>query len=193
VTAGLPTDDALLLTRLRQGDQVAFAELVQIYKGMVLNLAVRMLGDADTAEDLSQEVFVRVWKAIPKFRGECKLSTWIYRITINLCIAEGKTARGRSEFLPIDDPALLAQPQLRADPPSEYSEEVILKERLNILVTQMPAHYRAAISLFYLKNMTYQEISDIMGVPMGTAKSYLFRGKAWLRDHLLGRNPAGEV
>jgi RNA polymerase sigma-70 factor, ECF subfamily len=193
VTAGLPTDDVLLLARLRQGDQVAFAELVQIYKGMVLNLAVRMLGDADAAEDLSQEVFVRVWKAIPKFRGECKLSTWIYRITINLCVAEGKTARGRSEFLPIDDPGLLAQPQLRADSPNEYSEEVVLKERLNFLVTQMPAHYRAAISLFYLKNMTYQEISDIMGVPMGTAKSYLFRGKAWLRDHLLGRSPAGEA
>jgi len=167
--------------------------LVQFYKGMVLNLAARMLGNPDAAEDLAQEVFVRIWKAIPKFRGDCKLSTWIYRITINLCIAEGKTARGRSEFLPIDDPGLLAQPQLRAEPPSEYSEEVVLKERLSILVTQMPAHYRAAISLFYLKNMTYQEISDIMGVPMGTAKSYLFRGKAWLRDRLLGRSPAGEA
>jgi RNA polymerase sigma-70 factor, ECF subfamily len=185
-------DDATLLGRLWQGDQVAFAELVQQFKGMVVNLAARMTGCEDTAEDMAQEVFLRVWKALPSFRGECKLSTWIYRITINLCIAEQKTARGRSEFLAIDDPAVMNQPQLRTQSDNWYSEEVVLKERLGTMMAQMPVQYQTAIALYYLKDMSYQEISDIMGVPMGTVKSYLFRGKAWLRDRLIGREPVKE-
>jgi RNA polymerase sigma-70 factor (ECF subfamily) len=180
-------DEAQLLWRLWRGDEVAFAELVQHYKGMVINLASRMTGQPDTAEDVAQEVFLRVWKGLPKFRGECKLSTWIYRITINLCVAEQKTARGRSEFLPLDNPSLLSQPQMRAEGSNEYAEEVVLKERLGPLMMQMPAHYRTAVSLYYLKDLSYQDICEIMGVPMGTVKSYLFRGKAWLRDRLLGR------
>jgi RNA polymerase sigma factor (sigma-70 family) len=185
-------DEAQLLRRLWQGDAHAFAETVDLYKGMVLNLAARMTGKPDTAEDIAQEVFLRVWKGLPQFRGECKLSTWIYRITINLCIAERKTARGRSEFITLDDPGLAHQPQLRTESGNEYADEVILKERMQMLMVQMPDHYRIAISLYYLKDLTYQEISDIMQVPMGTVKSYLFRGKSWLRDRLLGREVSKE-
>jgi len=185
-------DEAQLLWRLWRADTEAFAELVNLYKSMVLNLAARMTGQPDSAEDISQEVFLRVWKGLPQFRGECKLSTWIYRITINLCIAEGKTARGRSEFLPIDSPAVMAEPQLRTEGSNEYAEEVVLKERVDQLMKLMPEHYRAALSLYYLKDMSYQEIAEIMQVPMGTVKSYLFRGKAWLRDRLLGRDTAAK-
>jgi len=185
-------EDAQLLWRLWRGDEEAFAETVDLYKAMVLNLAARMTGKPDTAEDIAQEVFLRVWKGVRQFRGECKLSTWIYRITINLCIAESKTARGRSEYVAIDDPGLAAQPQLRSEPANEYAEEVVLKDRVQVLLAQMPDHYRTAISLYYLKDLTYQEISDIMQVPMGTVKSYLFRGKSWLRDRLLGREVSKE-
>jgi RNA polymerase sigma-70 factor, ECF subfamily len=185
-------DDAQLLWRLWRGDESAFAELVEQYKEMVLNLAARMTGNPDNAEDMAQEVFLRVWKAVPKFRGECKLSTWIYRITINLCVAEKKTARSRSAFVAVDDPANSGIPQLRTESDNIYAEEVVLKERLVPLLAQMPDYYRTAISLYYLKDMSYQEIADIMSVPIGTVKSYLFRGKAWLRDRLLGREAALE-
>lgn len=87
----------------------------------------------------------------------------------------------------LDDPCLLSQPEVRTGSPNEYSEEVVLKARLGPLIAQMPDHYRTAISLYYLKDLSYQEIADIMSVPMGTVKSYLYRGKAWLRDRLLGR------
>jgi RNA polymerase sigma factor (sigma-70 family) len=180
-------DEAQLLWRLWRGEAKAFEELVNLYKDMVLNLASRMTGNPGGAEDIAQEVFVRVWRALPRFRGECKLSTWIYRITINLCIAERKSAQVRSGFASVDDPATLALPQLRVETDNQYAEEVLLKERLGPLMARMPQHYRTAISLFYLKDLSYQEISEIMGVPMGTVKSYLFRGKAWLRDRLLGR------
>jgi RNA polymerase sigma-70 factor (ECF subfamily) len=185
-------EEAQLLWRLWRGDEQAFAEVVDRYKGMVINLAARMSGRPNAAEDMAQEVFLRVWKALPQFRGECKLSTWIYRITVNLCIAEGKTARGRSEFVPIDDPGVMAQPQLRAEADSPYAQEVTLKERLGPLIARMPEHYRTALSLYYLKDMSYQEICEVMGAPMGTVKSYLYRGKAWLRDRMLGKESERE-
>jgi RNA polymerase sigma-70 factor, ECF subfamily len=182
----MPLSDDELLRRLKRGDSTAFAALVDQYKGLVLNLVSRMSGSVDTAEDLAQEVFLRVWKGVPTFRGECKLSTWIYRIALNLCIAEGKTARGRAVFLPIDEPGLASQPQLQVDEGSSYSGEVVLKQRLQDLIPKMPEKYRIAVTLYYLKDLSYLEIGEIMDVPMGTVKSYLFRGKAWLREQLMG-------
>ena len=180
------SDDAELLERLRAGSDQAFVQLVDQYKTMVLNIAVRMTGNSDVADDLAQEVFLRVWKGLPAFRGECKLSTWIYRITLNLCIAESKSARSRSQHVDVDDPASEA---LLAFRPGEHaiSEEVVLKARLGPLIAKMPEQYRTAITLYYLKGFSYLEIADVMNVPMGTVKSYLFRGKAWLRERLLGK------
>lgn len=187
-----PTDseklqsDAILLERIRNNEPHSFEDLVDKYKGLVLNLVSRMSGRIENAEDLAQEVFVRVWKGLPKFRGECQLSTWIYRIALNLSIAESKSARSRSVFLPVDDPAVARGPQFWVESSNPYSEEVVLKERMGRLLIQMPEKHRTAVTLFYLKSLSYKEISDIMDVPVGTVKSYLFRGKAWLRERLLG-------
>ncbi|MFH1010578.1 MAG: sigma-70 family RNA polymerase sigma factor [bacterium] len=178
-------DEGELLRRLRRGDSQAFAQLVGYYKDMVTTMIARMRGSQADVEDLAQEVFLRVWKGLPGFRGEAKLSTWIYRIAINLCIAEGKTARARAQFLPAEDPAMGVHPNLRNESNNPYAEEAVLKDRLARLLPQMPEKYRIAITLFYLKNLSYFEIGEIMDIPMGTVKSYLFRGKAWLREKLL--------
>jgi RNA polymerase sigma-70 factor (ECF subfamily) len=178
--------DAILLERIKSNDPKAFEELVDQYKGLVLNLVSRMSGRIDNAEDLAQEVFVRVWKGLPKFRGECQLSTWIYRIALNLSIAESKSARARSLFLQVDDPAVARGPQFWVEQSNPYAEEVVLKERMGRLLVHMPEKHRTAVTLFYLKSLSYIEISEIMDVPVGTVKSYLFRGKAWLRERLLG-------
>ena len=185
-----PTD-AELLWRLWRGDAQAFAELVDQYKAMVVNLSARMTGSAETAEDIAQEVFLRVWKGLPTFRGECKLSTWIYRIALNLCIAEGKTARGRAQHHSVDEPGIERLAHVD-DSDNPYAEEVILKERMTVLIAQMPEKYRAAVSMYYLKELSYLEIADVMQVPIGTVKSYLFRGKGWLRERLLG-NPKSQI
>ena len=174
-----------LLRRLRRGDARAFTQLVDHYKDMVVNLAARMLGTPAEAEDLAQEVFLRVWKGLPNFRGEAKLSTWIYRITVNLCIAHGKTARVRSQFLPADEPAIWAHPNMHTETNNPYSDEAPLKAKLAELIPQMPEKYRTAITLYYLKNLSYLEIGEIMDVPMGTVKSHLFRAKIWLREKML--------
>ena len=179
--------DQALISRIKAGDERAFAELVNQYKGMVLNLVARMSGKVESAEDLAQEVFVRVWKGIDSFRGDCRLSTWVYRIALNLAIAESKSARSRSQFLDIDDPTVERGPQFVHDgEDNPYREEVILKEQMLRLLPSMPEKHRTAVVLFYLKQLSYNEISEIMGVPVGTVKSYLFRGKAWLREQMFG-------
>ncbi|MBK6765899.1 MAG: sigma-70 family RNA polymerase sigma factor [bacterium] len=179
--------DLALVERIRAGDQQAFAELIDQYKGMVLNLVARMSGKVESAEDLAQEVFIRVWKGLHNFRGDCKLSTWIYRIALNLAIAESKTARSRSQFLDIDDPVVERGPQfVNDDEDNPYADEVRLKEQMIRLLPNMPEKHQTAVVLFYLKQLSYNEISDIMNVPVGTVKSYLFRGKAWLREQLFG-------
>jgi RNA polymerase sigma-70 factor (ECF subfamily) len=185
-----PTD-AEMLWRLWRGDAQAFAELVDQYKTMVVNLAARMTGNPDSAEDVAQEVFLRVWKGLPSFRGECKLSTWIYRIALNHCIAEGKTARGKAQHVSVDEPGIDRTAHV-TDSDNPYADEVVLKERMSMLIAQMPDKYRAAVSMYYLKELSYLEIADVMRVPIGTVKSYLFRGKAWLRERLLGQNVAKE-
>ncbi len=186
-----PSDDRdlQLVERIRAGDQQAFAELIDQYKGMVLNLVARMSGKIENADDLAQEVFIRVWKGLHTFRGDCKLSTWIYRIALNLAIAESKTARSRSQFLDIDDPVVERGPQFVDEDENPYGQEVILKEQMIRLLPQMPEKHRTAVVLFYLKQLSYNEISDIMDVPVGTVKSFLFRGKAWLREQLFGDSP----
>ncbi|MCB1059193.1 MAG: sigma-70 family RNA polymerase sigma factor [Calditrichaeota bacterium] len=183
-----PTEDQdlHLVERIRAGDQQAFAELIDQYKGMVLNLVARMAGKVENAEDLAQEVFIRVWKGLHNFRGDCKLSTWIYRIALNLAIAESKTARSRSQFLDIDDPVTERGPQFVDEDENPYGQEVRLKEQMIRLLPQMAEKHRTAVVLFYLKQLSYNEISDIMDVPVGTVKSYLFRGKAWLREQMFG-------
>lgn len=186
-----PTDerDLQLVERIRGGDQQAFAELVDQYKGMVLNLVARMSGKVENPEDLAQEVFIRVWKGMSSFRGDCKLSTWIYRIALNLAIAESKTARSRSQFLDIDDPVVERGPQFVEDNDNPYAEEVRLKEQMLRLLPGMPDKHRTAVVLFYLREFSYNEIAEIMDVPVGTVKSYLFRGKAWLREQMFGDSP----
>lgn len=185
-TPPLDDRDLLLVERIRAGDQQAFAELIDLYKGMVLNLVARMSGKVENAEDLAQEVFVRVWRGLHNFRGDCKLSTWIYRIALNLAIAESKTARSRSQFLDINDPVNERGPQFVDTDDNPYAEEVRLKEAMIRLLPNMPEKHQTAVVLFYLKQLSYNEISDIMDVPVGTVKSYLFRGKAWLREQLFG-------
>ena len=184
--------DEILLERIKLNDPKAFEDLVDQYKGLVLNLVSRMSGRVENAEDLAQEVFVRVWKGLPRFRGECRLSTWIYRIALNLSIAESKSARARSQFVQVDDPVVARGPQFWVEESNPYAEEVVLKDKMGRLLVQMPEKHRTAVVLFYLKSMSYIEISEIMDVPVGTVKSYLFRGKAWLRERLLG-NTGDEI
>lgn len=171
------TPEHVLVARCREGDEQAFAELVDRYKGLVFALVARSLPDASRAEEVAQDVFVRVYRGLPSFRGESRLATWIYRITVNLLAAtprpvpseplEGHGEKAR-EFGTID----------------RAFDELTLRDRMDKALQRLPPHYQVLINGHYLKGMRYEDLAEALGLPIGTVKTHLHRAKRQLR-HLL--------
>lgn len=181
------TDEALA-ARAAAGDPGAFDALVVLYTGRVFGVAFRMLGDRAEAEDLSQEVFVTLYGALAGFRGESKLSTWIYRITRNRCLNRLKFLKRRhvGEHADIDDPAYsgaCADVETRGagqkDPHRKLANDE-LSVLLQGYLLELPEEQRALVVLRDLEDLTYEEIVDITGLPLGTVKSRLHRARAAL-------------
>lgn len=181
-------DEACLVRRCLDGDDAAFATLVERHKLMVYNIVDRMVG-ADAADDLAQEAFVRVHQGLAGFRGDAKLSTWIYRITYRLCL-EALQRRARSgvtvplseEHAEETEAGPVAAPLPVTDAGFAQAEA---RQAVEHGLAQLPAHYRMALTLFYLQERRYDEIAEVMELPMGTVKTYLHRAKAQLREHLI--------
>lgn len=177
-----------LLRRCKRGDERAFAQLVDRYKDMVFTLIDRMVYDKSILEDLAQEVFLRVHKGIPQFRGKSKLSTWIYRITYNVCLTEIASARSRPDVLQLDsrggEGAQLGVMKNGRDL-EDWVARLELKEAVGKLLDRLRPEYRMVIALYYLEGTSYTEIAEIMRLPMGTVKTYLHRAKRSLRDMIV--------
>lgn len=169
----------LLVERCRQGDETAFRELVDQYKGLVFALIARSITNRARAEELSQDVFLKVHKGLPYFRGEAKLSTWIYRIVINVVSQE------RRELAPVsldeDDDGR------RKHEPSSHDRafgDLAMKDRLQKAIERLPVPYQVLVNGHYMKGMRYEELAEALNMPMGTVKTHLHRAKRRLR-HLL--------
>lgn len=178
-----------LIKRCRNGDRKAFADLVDRYKVIVFNLVDRMVFDKAIVEDLAQEVFIRVYQGLPGFRGESRLSTWIYRIAYNVCAAELDRARHRVDFVSIDEGEDEERPRLDLrdagqDPEAMFSR-IDFRWTIQRLLDRLPPRYKAILTLFYLEEMSYEEIGEIMTLPMGTVKTHLHRAKQALRDMIV--------
>jgi RNA polymerase sigma-70 factor (ECF subfamily) len=170
-----------LVRRCRQGDEAAFRELVDQYKGLVLALMVRSVRDAARAEELAQEVFLKVHRGLPHFRGESKLSTWIYRITVNLLSQERADLATVSldEIRPGED-----EPRIRPAQDDRAFSDFMLKDRLEKAIQRLPIQYQVLVNGHYLKGLRYEDLAEAMNLPMGTVKTHLHRAKRQLR-HLL--------
>lgn len=178
-----------LIDRCRGGDRAAFAELVDLYKVLVLTLVDRMIGDKAPVEDLAQEVFIRVYQGLPGFRGEARLSTWIYRIAYNVCAAELERARHRLQFVSIDAKGDEERPRLelrddRQDPEAILSR-IDFKATILKLLDRLPPRAKAILTLYYLQELSYEEIGAIMALPLGTVKTHLHRAKQALREMIV--------
>ncbi|MHC4714351.1 MAG: RNA polymerase sigma factor [Planctomycetota bacterium] len=159
--------------RAAAGDTEAFADLISEHKGMVYNLALRILGDAHDAEDAFQDVFLTTFAQIGSFRGEAKFSTWLYRIALNRCRRLLSLRKRRGENVPPDN-SVAAE---RTDADGIFDVREALGE--------LPEKFRTAVVLHCMFNYTYDEAGGIMKVPSGTVKTYVHRGKRLLR-HALG-------
>jgi RNA polymerase sigma-70 factor (ECF subfamily) len=172
-----PSDEDLV-ERCRQGDDQAFRALVDQYKGLVFALVARSVGDRARAEELAQEVFLRVHRGIPYFQGRSRLSTWIYRIVVNVLASERRPA----ETVSID--AAGDQPSREPGGTDAAYEAVALRDRLEKAIARLPVHYQVLVNGHYLKDLRYEDLAEALDLPMGTVKTHLHRAKRQLR-HLL--------
>lgn len=180
--------DKELVKRCRRGDERAFAQLVDSYKDMVFTVIDRMIYQKSIIEDLAQEVFIRVYKGLPHFRGKSKLSTWIYRIAYNVCLAEIGSGDNRHHISIMDNERGEALSYRLANAhgnPEEWVEKLELKEAIGRLLNRLQPKYKMVLTLYYLQGLSYTEISEVMRLPMGTVKTYLHRAKKHLRDIII--------
>ena len=175
------SDEQALLERCRSGqDDTAFAELVERYKDVVYGLVYKMSRDRSQADDLAQDVFLKVHRGLPYFRGDARLSTWIYRIVFNVCCEE--RARRRDLEVPLDagdgrrpiDPGAIDASYARLE----------LRDRLERAMATLPDNYRFLIAAHYLRGVQYEALAAALDMPIGTIKTHLFRAKRLLRERL---------
>lgn len=179
-------DDGELVRRVRSGEVSAFETLVRRYERRVYSLAMRYTGDREDARDLTQEAFVRAFRALRSFRGDASFSTWLHRIAVNVCLDELRRRRTRphtrlDEPLATDDGE--AERQLAGDDPGPQQrlEQKELGETIRREIAALPAEYATVVILRDLQDLSYEEIAQVLGISLGTVKSRLHRGRAALR------------
>jgi len=180
--------EGALIQRCAAGDERAYAELVTEHQRMVLQLAMNLLGDRDEALDLSQEVFLRIFRTIHRFRGQSSLRTWIYRIAVNLARNRHRFWRRRHRDDQVSlDQHIAAHGDLRsagAATPERVLVQKELAERMQQALDRLPFDQRSAIVLREIDGLTYEEIAFSLGVAVGTVKSRLTRARQTLRLEL---------
>ena len=183
-------DEARLVERLKRRDEAAFRTFVRTYQRPIFNLVFRMLGDEEEARDLSQEVFVSAFRGLPSFRGEAKLSTWLFRIATNHCRNRQKYLgrRQHGKLDPYEDqrdrpdrsPALGERPPR---PDRELAGQQ-LERAIQDAIRGLPADFRELVVLRDIQGMSYEEIRSVTGLAAGTVKSRLHRARVALKKTL---------
>ena len=164
-----------------------YEDIVSLHSERVYNLALRMLGNREDAEEATQDVFVRVFQSMDNFRGDSSLSTWIWRITTNVCITRRK--KKNIDAISLDN-VEIDPPDGRIEDCSRQEKSLYRRERsklINTCISLLPPNESAAITLFYLEGLSYEEISEILKLPIGTVSIALHRGRRRLGEMLKGK------
>ena len=173
-------DDVALVRRAAGGFRPAFAELVRRHQGKIRGLLLRLCGDRTLADDLAQEVFLRAYRGLCGFEGRASFGTWLYRISYNAYLNHSTRVR-KYAALPEGYDSAAAAPDDALSPP-----RADLRRDLEGAVAQLPERYRGVVVLYYLQDLSYPEIADILELPLGTVKTHLHRAKRLLRARLDG-------
>jgi RNA polymerase sigma-70 factor (ECF subfamily) len=175
-------DERALLERCRRGDDAAFGELVDRYKDLVYGVVHRMVFDRTQVDDLAQEVFLKVHRGLPYFRGEARLSTWIYRVVQNVC----SQARARRRPEVSLDSGSEDRPSREPGAVDGAFADVEVRDRLEKAMAKLPDNYRLLIAAHYLRGVQYEALAESLNLPLGTVKTHLYRAKRQLRELLDG-------
>ena len=179
----------LLIEQCLKGQQSSFSELIDEYKNMVFSLSYKMTNSLEDAEDISQEVFIRVYKSLYNFNPRYKFSTWLYQLTLNIC--RDRFRKGKIPSVSLDTPP-------NKDDQKDFSsiipdnqnnpEDIIMGVEqtnfINDLITSLPLKYREVIILCHLKDLSYDEMSKILNISLGSVKTRLFRARELLKNKL---------
>ncbi|AUS98714.1 RNA polymerase subunit sigma-24 [Clostridium thermosuccinogenes] len=178
-----------LLKKARNGDIEAFEQLIEDYQKRVFNIALRMIGNYDDANELAQEVFIRIFKSIKDFKEESSLSTWIYRITTNVCLDEIRKRKNKNvvsldEEVKLEEGDLQRQVEDTRPTPDVIAEKNEVRKLVKDAIMSLPEEQRTVIILRDIQGFSYEEIAKIMKCPEGTVKSRINRSRQILRDRL---------
>ncbi|WP_042357741.1 RNA polymerase sigma factor SigW [Bacillus rubiinfantis] len=183
--------ETIVKKRIKQvikGDQDAFGEIVEIYKNSVYQLCFRMLGNRHEAEDIAQETFLRAYVNIRSFNQELKFSTWLFRIATNLCIDRLRKKKPDyyldAEVAGSEGLTMYSQIPANTPLPEKELEGLELQEVVQKEILKLPEKYRSAIVLKYIEDLSLNEISEILDLPLGTVKTRIHRGREALRKQL---------
>jgi RNA polymerase sigma-70 factor, ECF subfamily len=178
MTALAPTSVApAVLERARDGDHDAFAAVVRLYDRRLRGIAYRVLGDRDRMDDALQEAYVRAFRALPRFRGDARVGTWLFRITYNACLDELARAR-KTTYVALDELVEQASEGL------ELEESFDARSEVSAALTELSPDERAVVFLVDVEGFDYTSASRVLGIPVGTVASRLNRARAALRSAL---------
>jgi RNA polymerase sigma-70 factor (ECF subfamily) len=182
------TADSELLRRAREGSSAACDELVGRYQDRVYTVALGYLRDVEEALDVTQEAFVRLLRALPQFREEAGLYTWLYRVTVNLCIDRQRRAGRRPaasslEELRYGEGAALTETRKRFCPQEALATRE-LREQIDAAIAALDERFRVVVILADIEGLSQREIARIVGCPVNTVKTRLHRGRLLIRERL---------
>jgi RNA polymerase sigma-70 factor, ECF subfamily len=191
--SAIEQDDLLLVAASKNGDQEAFAQLVQRYQRRVFNLVYRMLQQYEEAAEITQETFLAAWLGLPAFRGDARFPTWLYRIAYNCSLKQLELRkRDRAIRVALEAEKVLEEAhaaQREKTELDEHERQLLVQEHLS----HLPTKYRIVLILRHLQDMTYEEMAEILAIPIGTIKTHLFRARNLLKERLQSLNHESEM
>ena len=183
-----PARDVRLMERVKAGDMDAFRELVEAHEQRVIGTIARMIGDPVEAEDLSQQVFVRVWKSAPRWEPTAKFTTWLYTILRNLVFNESRR-RSRHKTTSLEaatdseeHPRQFADDSVKA--PDTAMLDAEMQDAIESAIQDLPPPQRMAVIMRRYQDVSYEEIGEVLGLTVPAVKSLLFRARTELREKL---------
>ena len=183
--------DEILVKKSQKGDYPSFAELVKRYEKKIYNLAYRIMGNREDASDVLQETFLQVFKKLAGFKGKAKFSTWLYRITVNMCLMR-KRKRKKREIVSLDVPILTKKEnEIKRELRDDWSENPLatlenkeVKKTLSEAIDSLPEEYRTVFLLRGLNGLSNEEVAEVLKISLPAVKSRLHRARLFLRDRL---------
>lgn len=182
-------DESAVIERCKQGDLSAFDDLVRRFQKQIYNFAYRMTRNYDDANDITSDAFIKVFNAINTYRGDANFSTWLFRIVTNLYLDERKRSKVHlntplDEYIDLEESSVTRQIEDSSPSPVECIEALERFEALDRAISDLPDYQRIMILLYHTQGQSYEEIAQIVGLPIGTVKSRLNRARLALKEKL---------